>query len=80
MDILNRLKKIDKKILHIGIVGLKICLIISLLSAMMLCFYKSTDILFQYEIGVFMLKIGILFSCFFVICTIAFDRIVKDIF
>ncbi len=77
---LKIIKKIDKKILHIGSVGLKFSLLISLISIMMLSFYHCTDILFQYEIGMFLLRIGLLFSCFFIICVLAFDKIVKDLY
>lgn len=80
MWILKNLKKIDKKILHIGIIGLKISLIILLISAMMLSFYHSTEILFQYQIGLLLLTLGLIFSCFFVICILAFDKIVKDLY
>lgn len=80
MWIFDNIKKIDKKILHIGSVGLKISLLISLISIMILSFYHCTNVLFQYEIGMFLLKIGLLFSCFFIVCVLAFDRITKDLY
>ena len=80
MWMLEKIKKIDKKILHIGSVGLKISLLILLISAMILSFYHSTEILFHYQIGLLLLKLGLIFSCFFVICILAFDKIVKDLY
>lgn len=80
MWIIENIKKIDKKILHIGSVGLKISLLISLISIMILSFYHCTNVLYQYEIGMFLLRIGLLFSCFLVICVFAFDRINKDLY
>ena len=80
MWILENLKKIDKKILHIGVIGLKSSFIILLISAMMLSFYHSTEILFQYQIGLLLLTLGLIFSCFFAICILAFDKIVKDLY
>ena len=79
MIIIENLKKVDKKILHIGLNGLKFCLIILLISIMILSFYHNTEVLFQYEIGIFLLRIGLLFSCFFVMCIFAFDIISKDL-
>lgn len=79
MWIIENIKKIDKKVLHIGLIGLKTSLLISLISIMMLSFYHCTEVLFQYEIGMFLLRIGLLFSCFFIVCVLAFDRIVKDL-
>ncbi|MBP3502381.1 MAG: hypothetical protein J6K42_02750 [Clostridia bacterium] len=80
MWILENLKKIDKKVLHIGTIGLRVSFIVLLISAMMLSFYHNTEILFQYQLGLLLLALGLIFSCFFVVCILAFDKIVKDLY
>lgn len=79
MKYFDYIKKIDKKILHTSINILRACLILALLSSMILCFYHSTEALFQYELGIAILRVSIIFASFVVVCILGFDKILKDL-
>lgn len=79
MKFILELKKIDKKIKKIARFGFIICLLMGLLASMILSMYHSTYILFQFNVGITLLKLSILFFVGFSICSIAFDKILKDI-
>lgn len=79
MKLLSEFKKIDEKIKKITRIGFFICLLMSLLSAMILSFYRSTYILFQFNIGITLLRLSIIFFVIFAICSIAFNKILNDI-
>lgn len=79
MKLVIELKKIDKKIKKVTRIGFIVCLIMSLLATMILSLYHSTYILFQFNVGITLLKLSIFFFVAFAICSIAFDKIIKDI-
>ena len=78
MKIFNSLKKLDSKILKITRIGFIFCLLLGLISTMILSFYHSTYILLQFYIGYTSLKLSIFFFVCFFICSLAFDRILKE--
>ncbi len=79
MKLIIELKKIDKKIKKITHIGFIACLLMSLLATMILSIYHSTYILFQFNLGITLLKLSVFFFVAFAICSIAFDKIIKDI-
>lgn len=54
------------------------CLIIALLACMILTFYHSTSIIFQFDLGFTILRLSILFFVGVSICASAFDRICRE--
>lgn len=79
MKILNELKKVDKKILKITYLGLLCCILVSLIGCMILSFYHVTGLLFQYNFGITLVRLGIIFFVGFLVIAFAFDKILKDI-
>lgn len=79
MKILSYFTIQNKKISKAKNIGLIFCFLLALISTMILCFYHSTYILFQYYLGYTLLKLSIFFSVAFTICATAFDKILKDI-
>ena len=69
----------NKKLSKARNLGLIFCFLLALFSAMILSFYHSTYILFQFYLGYTLLKLSIFFSVGFIICAASFDRILKDI-
>lgn len=79
MDLLKLLKTQNKKLHTLLNSGLKFCLVLSLIATLILTLYRSTYILFQYYLGITVLRISIAFFVSFVICYLAFIRITDDI-
>lgn len=79
MKLFNELKNFDKKIIRITYVGLILCLLLALLSAMILSIYHNTYIIFQFDLGITLLKLSIIFFTGISIYSIAFNRILKDL-
>lgn len=79
MNIIDKLKNTDKKILTITNCLLKICLLITLIASMILAFYSSTYILFWFDFGITLLKVSLTILSSTVICCIAFSQILSDI-
>ena len=78
MNIINELKKIDKKILKVTYLGFLCCLLISLLGCMILSFYHVSGVLFQYNFGITLIRLGIIFFVGFAVIAFSFDKIIKD--
>lgn len=55
------------------------CLLLALLSAFILSMYHFTYIIFQYDLGITLLRISIILSVSAIICALAFNRIKKDL-
>lgn len=79
MDLFKILKTKNTKIKKITGFGIKLCFILSLVATLILEFYKSTYILFQYFLGITILKVSIVFFTSFIICYLAFIRITDDL-
>ena len=79
MNIFNELKKMDKKILKLTYIGFLCCIIISLIGCMILSFYHNTYIIFEYYFGITLLRLGIIFFVGFIVFSLGFNRILKDI-
>ena len=79
MDLLKLIKTDNKKLQILLAFGLRFCLVLSLIATLILAFYKSTYILFQYYLGISVLKVSIAFFVSVVICYLAFLRIIDDI-
>ena len=71
-DIVHKIKKITKFMLIF-------CLLLALLSAFILSMYHFTYIIFQYNLGMTLLRISIFLAVSAVICALAFSRIKKDL-
>ena len=56
---------------HIGMI---ICLILALISTMILSFYHTTDVLFQFYLGYTLLRLSIFFFTSVIICASMFDK------
>ena len=75
MNIFSYFNIQNKKLSKVRNLGLILCFLLALLSAMILSFYHSTYILFQFYLGYTLLKLSILFSVGLIICASAFDNI-----
>jgi len=79
MNFLDLFKTENKKLKLLTHFGIKFCVILSLVATLILTFYKSTYILFQYYLGITILKLSIVFLVSFIICHLAFIRITNDL-
>ena len=75
MNMLSYFNIQNKKLSKARNLGLIICFLLALCSTMILSFYHSTYILFQFYLGYTLLKLSILFTVGFIICASAFDNI-----
>ena len=72
-------KNLDKKAIYILKKGLKFCFILTIVSAIILVFYKFNRESYIFEIGFTMFRASIIFAIEFVICAIAVDKIKKQL-
>ena len=79
MKLVNKFKSSNKKLLQIKNTCFKICLLLALFSAMILSLYSSTYILFEFNLGITLLKLSITLFVSASICYIAFSQILRDI-
>lgn len=79
MKLITELMKIEPKIKKVTKFMLVFCLLLALLSSFILSMYHFTYIIFQYNLGMTLLRISILFGCSTLICALAFSRIKKDL-
>lgn len=76
---------IFNKFIHIENKNLKIarhfclifCLILGLISSMILSFYRSTEILFQYYLGYTVLRLSVFYFACTIVCSTIFDKFFK---
>ena len=54
-----------------------LCLILGLISAMILAFYHSTEILFQFNLGYTLLRLSVIFFTGTITCSIVFDKFIQ---
>ena len=78
MNFLQIIKTKNKKLEKVTLIGIKCCLLLALIATLILSFYKSSYILFQYYLGFTLLKTSISFFVSFIICHIAFIRITNE--
>ncbi len=69
----------DKRIRKLSGTLLKLSLLLSLSSTLILCFYISNCILFWYNIGLVLLKTSITIISSTIICYIAFSKMIEDV-
>lgn len=79
MKLITELMKIEPKIKKITKFMLVFCLLLALLSAFILLMYHFTYIIFQYNLGITLLRISIFLTVSAIICALAFSRIKKDL-
>lgn len=79
MKIFNIFKSENKKIIRIKQFCLKACLIIALIAALTLSFYNSTYILFQFFLGITLLKFSVSIFSSTLICTLAFNKMLNEL-
>lgn len=79
MKLITELMKIEPKIKKVTKFMLFVCLLLALLSAFILSMYHFTYIIFQYNLGMTLLRISIFLAVSAVICALAFSRIKKDL-
>ena len=84
IDFFKQISKItiennNKKIKQLTISLLRINLLLLLLSTMILDYYLSTDILFYYNLGLTLLKLGISFFSYIAINYFAFSKIETEL-
>lgn len=79
MKLITELMKIEPKIKKVTKFMLIFCLLLALLSAFILSMYHFTYIIFQYDLGITLLRISIILSVSAIICALAFNRIKKDL-
>lgn len=79
MKLITELTKIEPKIKKITKFMLIFCLLLALLSAFILSMYHFTYIIFQYDLGITLLRISIFLFVSAIICALAFNRIKKDL-
>jgi len=60
-----------RKARHIGMI---VCLLMGLISAMILSFYCATDVLVQFYLGYTLLRLSTFFFAITVICATFFDK------
>ena len=76
---LIEIKNIDKKIYKIMKNGIKFSFVFCLIASLILVTYFENYDPNTYNIGVCLFKSGLFFVTTFVICAIAFNKIIKDI-
>lgn len=79
MNFFELLKTKNKKLKYTLLFGLRTCLILALIATLVLSFYRATYTLFQYFLGLTLLRMSIFFFVVFVVCYLAFIRITKDL-
>lgn len=79
MKLITELMKIEPKIKKITKFMLIVCLLLALLSAFILSMYHFTYIIFQYNLGITLLRISIFWAVSTAVCALAFSRIKKDL-
>lgn len=79
MKLITELTKIEPQIKKITKFMLIFCLLLALLSAFILSMYHFTYIIFQYDLGITLLRISIFLAVSAVVCALAFSRIKKDL-
>lgn len=77
-EIIKNIKQIDKKILEIIKNGLKFSTIFCLIASYILVIYTTIGDSNTYYIGISLLKSGLFFIVGFIICGIAFNKIIRD--
>ena len=77
-EIIKNIKKIDKKILTITKNGLKCSFIFCLIAILILAIYTTIGEPTAYYIGISLLKSGLFFTAAFIICGIAFNKIIGN--
>ena len=77
-EIIKNIKKIDKKIVTIIINGLKVSLIFCLIASFILVTYNTIGEPNAYYIGISLLKSGLFFIVGFLICGVAFNKIMGE--
>ena len=76
--IIKKIKHIDKKVLTIVKKGLKVSFIFCLISSFILVTYNTIGEPNAYYIGMSLLKSGLFFIVGFIICGIAFNKIMNE--
>ena len=79
MKLITEIMKIEPKIKKVTKFMLFVCLLLALLSAFILSMYHFTYIIFQYNLGLTLLRISIFLAVSSVVCALAFSRIKKDL-
>ena len=79
MKLITEIMKIEPKIKKVTKFMLIVCLLLALLSAFILSMYHFKYIIFQYDLGITLLRISIILSVSAIICALAFNRIKKDL-
>lgn len=74
MNFINYLHIENKKIKLARHIGLIACLVLGLLSAMILSFYHSTEILYQFYLGYTLLRLSVFFFACIIACSTVFDK------
>lgn len=77
MKLINYIHIENKKLNIARKICLVLCLILALSSSMILSFYLSTKILFQFYLGYTLLRLSIIFFIGIITCSIAFDKFGK---
>lgn len=77
-EIMNSIKQIDIKILTIVQKGINASLIFCLIASFILATYTTIGEPNAYYIGISLLKSGLFFIVGFIICGIAFNKIIRD--
>lgn len=73
------LKNIDEKILKIVGVGVKFGFVFCLIAGYVLANYFANSSLLAFDVGISLLQSGLFFVCTFIVCGVAFDKILKDV-
>ena len=77
-EIIKNIKQIDKRILAIVRNGLEVSLIFCLIASFILVTYNTIGEPNAYYIGLSLLKSGLFFIVGFIICGIAFSKIISE--
>ena len=77
-EIIKNIKQIDKRILVIVKNGLEVSLIFCLIASFILVTYNTIGEPNAYYIGLSLLKSGLFFIVGFIICGIAFSKIISE--
>ena len=76
MKLTNYINIENKRIKMARDLFLRLCLILGLLSSMILAFYHSTEILFQFNLGYTLLRLSTIYFSGIIACSIVFDKFV----
>lgn len=78
MKLINYIHIENKKLKFARNICIVVCFILALISSMMLAFYHSTEVLFQFYLGYTLLRLSVIYFTGTIACSIVFDKFIHN--